>query len=117
MAIDLVPRKASGAAWGIPSKAQWQELIDECDRTWDSEELYTEMGSIGGLNGYRVTSKKNGASIFLLAAGYQDDDSKGKGISGVNASGWYWTNIIVTQKSRHPRWCRDFRFDLNNGSS
>lgn len=90
---DDVATQSWGVAWGIPSKAQWQELIDECDWTWDSERVYTEIGPIGGWNGYRVTGK-NGASIFLMAAGHQDDQApKGTGTSGVNTSGWYWTNV------------------------
>lgn len=82
-----------GVAWRTPSKEQWQELIDECKWTWDSETFYTETGPIGGFNGYRVASKKNGASIFLPAAGQQNDDSaKGSGRSGVSTWGWYWAN-------------------------
>lgn len=82
-----------GAAWRTPSKAQWQELIDECDWTWDTETIYTETGPISGFNGYRVTSKKNGMSIFLPAAGQQNDQAgKGSGIKGVFSSGFYWAN-------------------------
>lgn len=82
-----------GVAWRTPSKEQWQELIDECDWAWDSEIIYTETGPIGGFNGYRVTSKKNSASIFLPAAGQQNDEpGKGSGISGVFTLGWYWAN-------------------------
>lgn len=90
---DDAARQNWGAAWMTPSKAQWKELFDECDWTWDSETVYMEVGPIGGFNGYRVTSKKNGASIFLPAAGLQNDDSaKGFGISDVFTFGWYWAN-------------------------
>lgn len=88
---DDAARKNWGAAWRTPSKVQWQELIDECDWKWDSETIYTEVGPISGCNGYRVTSKKNAASIFLPAAGRWNNEV-GDGVSDVNIKGWYWAN-------------------------
>lgn len=88
---DDAARKSWGAAWRTPSKVQWQELIDECDWKWDSETIYTEVGPISGCNGYRVTSKKNAASIFLPAAGRWNNEV-GDGVSDVNIKGWYWAN-------------------------
>ena len=41
----------------LPTKEQWQELIDECEWQWEG-------------NGYTVKGK-NGNSLFLLAAGYR----------------------------------------------
>lgn len=95
---DDAARQIWGAAWCTPSKAQWQELFDECDWTWDSETFYTETGPVGGCNGYRVTSKKNAASIFLPAGGRQNDEGDGGGIAGVNTSGWYWANTNALQR-------------------
>lgn len=93
-AVDDAATENWGAAWGIPSKAQWKELIDECDWTWDAEKVYMEVGPIDGWLGYRVTSKKNGASIFLVAAGSQNDEGfSGHGVSGLNSAGWYWANV------------------------
>ncbi len=43
----------------MPTKAELQELIDECDWTWDADK-----------KGYKVASKKNGNFIFLPAGGY-----------------------------------------------
>lgn len=45
----------------MPTKAQFQELIDETDYTWT-----TQNGVKGGL----FTSKTNGNSIFVPTAGY-----------------------------------------------
>ena len=49
-----------GGSWRMPTSDEYRELIGKC--TW----LWT---SINGTKGYKVTSKKNGNSIFLPAAG------------------------------------------------
>jgi len=49
-----------GGSWRLPTEAEMQELVDKCDWTWTTQ---------GGHNGYKVTSKTNGNSIFLPAAG------------------------------------------------
>ena len=49
-----------GSSWRMPTKDEFQELIDNCTWQWTT---------VGGHNGYMVTSKKNGNSIFLPAAG------------------------------------------------
>ncbi len=50
-----------GEGWRIPSKAQFQELLDHC--TW-------EWTSLGRMKGCKVTSKINGNYIFLPASGH-----------------------------------------------
>lgn len=50
-----------GGNWRLPTKAEMEELENQCTWTWTTQ---------GGNNGYRVTSKKNGQSIFLPASGY-----------------------------------------------
>lgn len=95
--IDDAARQNWGAAWRTPSKTQWQELIDECDWTWVSETLYTVTGPVDNCKGYRVTSKKNAASIFLPAAGRQNDEGDGGGINDINTKGWYWANTCALQ--------------------
>ena len=52
-----------GSPWRIPTRNEMQELIDKCTWTWTTQ---------GGHNGYKVTSKTNGNSIFLPAAGWRD---------------------------------------------
>lgn len=49
-----------GNTWRMPTKAEFEELINKC--TW-------EWGTYEGHKGYKVTSNKNGKSIFLPAAG------------------------------------------------
>ncbi|MEY8686372.1 hypothetical protein AB9N12_09615 [Bacteroides sp. AN502(2024)] len=61
-----VARANWGAPWRLPTKAEVQELIDNC--TWTKTTL-------GGHNGYKVTSKINGNSIFLPAAGWRSGTS------------------------------------------
>lgn len=51
-----------GGNWRLPTKAEFQELIDNCDWTRTTQ---------NGHKGYKVTSKKNGNSIFLPAACYR----------------------------------------------
>lgn len=51
-----------GEPWRLPSKAEFQELIDSCEWIWISREH---------CHGYLATSKINGKSIFLPAAGYK----------------------------------------------
>lgn len=51
-----------GAPWRLPSKEEFQVLIDRCEWRWTV---------IGSSHGYLATSKINGKSIFLPAAGYK----------------------------------------------
>ena len=46
----------------MPTKAEQEELMDTNNCTW-------EWIARNGVNGYKVTSKKNGNFIFLPAAG------------------------------------------------
>ena len=51
-----------GGSWRMPTKAEWQELLDNCTWTWTTQ---------NGINGYKVTSNKAGYTdkfIFLPAA-------------------------------------------------
>ena len=73
-----------GGAWRIPTGAEWEELCDRCNCSW-------EWTSVEGTPGYRVTSKKAGftdKSIFLPAAGYY----RGCSIEGAESSGYYWSS-------------------------
>lgn len=54
--------KSWGATWRMPTLSEIKELVNSDNCTW----LWTTQK---GVNGYKVTSKKNGNSIFLPAAG------------------------------------------------
>ena len=71
-----------GAPWCMPTKDDIQELYDNCD--WVRK-------TINGVNGYLVTSKINGNSIFFPAAGIGYGTSLGnRGSLGLyRSSSWY----------------------------
>ena len=71
-----VARKQWGGTWRLPTKAEFDELRQNCTWTWTKQ---------NGINGYKVTSKKNGNSIFLPAAGWRDGTSQG-------TFGGYWSS-------------------------
>ena len=75
-----------GGDWRMPTEAEFQELIDKC--TWE----WTEMN---GKNGYKVTSKVNGNSIFLPAAGWRDDTS----LYCAGSDGDYWSGSLSEDNS------------------
>ena len=83
-----------GNGWRLPSSEEFDELCKQCEWKWVS---------IGGHNGYIVTSK-NGNSIFLPAAGWRDESSpmdEGK-------SGHYWS---ATPNETDPNYASDLFFN------
>ncbi len=74
-----------GDFWGIPSINYVNELIENCDM---------ELTTFKGINGIKFTSKKNGNSIFLPAAGYKDDEPSKATKSTIieqGTNGYYWS--------------------------
>lgn len=71
-------RENWGGSWRMPSKSEFEELIDNCTWKWTKQ---------GDHYGYKVTSKINDKSIFLPAAGCRRDSS----IDNEGTSGTYWT--------------------------
>ena len=67
----------------MPTKAEQDELRNNCTWTWTTE---------NGVNGYIVTSKSNGNSIFLPAAGYRYDSS----LNDAGSYGDYWSSSLYT---------------------
>ena len=67
-----------GAPWRMPTDEEFQELYDNCDWEWTTE---------NGYYGVRFTSKINGKSIFFSASGYGD----GSSWSRRGANGNYWS--------------------------
>ena len=67
-----------GGPWRMPTKAEIEELINNCTWTWTTQI---------GVNGYRVTGP-NGKSIFLPAAGFCDGSSR----NSVGTLGYYWSS-------------------------
>ena len=74
-----------GSAWRMPTREEIEELLDGCSWEW------VEDFSGSGVNGRLGTSKSNGATIFLPAAGYRNDSD----LSIVGLSGYYWSSSLL----------------------
>lgn len=70
-----------GGSWRMPTKEENDELRNNCTWTWTSQ---------NGVNGYKVTSKSNGNSIFLPAAGYRS----GSSLFRAGSYGNYWSSSL-----------------------
>ena len=75
-----------GGAWRMPTDAEWTELRENCEWTWTSD--YNGTGVAGRI----VTSKINGNSIFLPAAGFRYNDV----LYYVGRYGYYWSSSLNT---------------------
>lgn len=70
-----------GGNWRMPTKKELDELCLKCKWEWTT---------FNGVNGYKVTSKTNGNSIFLPAAGYRNNSS----LSANGSYGFYWSSSL-----------------------
>ena len=77
-----------GSGWQMPSLAQCQELINSSytTTTWTTQ---------NGVNGRKITSKSNGNSIFLPAAGCRLVAS----LRTAGSAGYYWSRSLSTSSS------------------
>lgn len=78
---DDVARVKWGGSWRMPTKEEFDELIDNCTWEWTTQ---------GGKSGYKVTSKKNGNSIFLPAAGLCEREK----LLLYSFDGYYWSATV-----------------------
>ena len=85
-----------GYGWRMPTKEEFEELIDNCTMTWTTQ---------SGVNG-RLFSGPNGNSIFLPAAGYRYDSS----LSLAGSDGYYWSSSLYTDRQCYA-WDLDFYLD------
>lgn len=74
-------RQKWGELWRIPTRSEFQELVDNCSWTWTV---------VNGKNGYKIQNKndKNGDWIFLPAAGYRLQREP----PHTGTEGYYWTS-------------------------
>ena len=70
-----------GGNWRMPTKAECQELIDNCKVVWTNDYNGT------GIKGRTFTSKVNGKSVFFPAAGRCVDSS----VPNIGFDGPYWS--------------------------
>lgn len=75
-----------GSNWRMPTKAELDELVDECTWTWTTDYNGT------GIKGYIVTSKAEGNtnSIFLPASSCRQNLT----ITMVGSFGFYWSSSL-----------------------
>ena len=89
-----------GGKWRMPTMDEFEELITKCTWEWTTRD---------GVNGYKVSSKKTGNSIFLPITGCRFyADTQFRGIKGI-----YWTSTLYTGNP-NKAWCLEFNFsDVN----
>mgnify|MGYP003302756243 CR=1 FL=1 len=76
-----------GGAWRMPTKAEQDELRNNCTWTWITQ---------SGVNGYKVTGP-NGNSIFLPAAGQMSGGS----LDSAGSNGLYWSSSLSAYGPNH----------------
>ena len=72
-----------GEGWRMPAWTEMQELVNNCDTTWTM---------LNGINGMLFTSRINGNSIFLPAAG----DRSNEDLLSTGSDGTYWSSSLLT---------------------
>lgn len=72
-----------GGNWRMPTYEEFQELIDNCTWAWTSQ---------GNHIGCKGTSKTNGCSIFLPAAGSRERTN----LDEAGSQGNYWTSSLFS---------------------
>lgn len=93
-----------GSAWCMPTKAQWEELLDNTTVTWTTQ---------NGVNGM-LFSANNGRSLFVPAAGYRS----GSSLDYAGNTGGYWSSSLYAGTPSNA-WSLDFfssYHGMNNGS-
>ena len=70
-----------GSDWCMPTKEQWKELLENTTDEWTMQ---------NGVKGRLFTSKKNGKSLFLPAAGYRWVGH----LDHVGSYGYYWSSSL-----------------------
>lgn len=66
-----------GDSWRMPTKAEFEELIEKCQWNWTKD---------NGVEGFKITGP-SGESIFLPSGGWQNSDGK---FDCVGEQGYYW---------------------------
>ena len=83
---DDVAHVKWGGSWRMPTKAEQDELRTKCTWIWTTQ---------NGVSGYKVTSKTNGNSIFLPAAGSR----YGTYLNDSGSYGYYWSSSLYDDNS------------------
>ncbi|MBQ5388221.1 MAG: InlB B-repeat-containing protein [Paludibacteraceae bacterium] len=70
-----------GKNWRIPTKEEFEELINKCTWVWTTQ---------NGRKGYKISSKSNENFIFLPASGSIDNNT----LYSLNSIGDYWSSSL-----------------------
>ena len=97
---DDAARANWGGSWRMPTDAEWTELYEQCTWTWTTQ---------NGVYGRKVTSKTNGSSIFLPAAGIRYDSL----LDDAGRFGDYWSSSLYAD---YPNDAWYVYFDFGNVS-
>jgi len=103
-----------GGAWRMPTKAEWEELLNEDNCTWTWTTDYKGDGS--NVAGVIVTSKKDGytdKSIFLPATGIYKNGNNNAG-SEIYAT--YWSKSLDTDSYKYLGFAWKLEILYNEGS-
>ncbi|MBR2150584.1 MAG: hypothetical protein IJ902_04260 [Prevotella sp.] len=93
---DDAARANLGGSWRMPTADEFDELVNPDNCTW-------EWTTKDGVNGYKVTGKKTGNSIFLPITGFRYyADTQFRAVSGV-----YWTSSLYGGNP-NKAWCLEF---------
>ena len=87
-----------GGKWRMPTNVEMQELIDNCDWTWTTQ---------NGVYGYEVKSRSSVNSIFIPAAGYRDNEE----LENAGTQGRYWCG--TRPDPEHQGHCHKFEDNVN----
>lgn len=89
-----------GGDWRMPTVEEFDELVNPDNCTW-------EWITQDGINGYKVTGKRTGNSIFLPITGFRYyGETQFRAINGI-----YWTSSLYTFNPNKV-WCLEF--DVTN---
>lgn len=86
-----------GGTWRMPTKEEFDELLNKCTWTWTTQ---------GGKEGYKVTGP-NGNSIFLPAAGSRD----GTSLYYAGSIGYYWSSTPYESNTQDAYYLSFFSFN------
>ena len=90
-----------GGSWRMPTLNEYQELLDNCTKTWTT---------LNGVYGRKFTSNKSGYTknwIFLPAAGCRQNSS----LFNEGPNGYYWSSTLNVDD---PRYAYFVYFQSNN---
>ena len=76
-----------GSDWRMPTKEEWQELIDNTTVTWTTLDDFVDVA---------IFTASNGNSLILPVAGYRDDMSESNGFISDGSFSACWSSSLYT---------------------